>query len=201
MAWRFRGSFLAGFITGVLSIILIGLASLFAAAYFLRSDMVARKAEKLKAPPIAAAGKADYNWSVVDSDGATRSMTEFQGRPIFLQFWSPECTACEAEIPAVNQLYAAVKDKGVHVVAVAADTEAAELKEVAAKMGIDYPIYTMSGALPDVFQFTAGPATFLITYDGQIGFKYIGAAKWDDPQVLLYLTMMANTADQTAAAH
>ncbi len=197
MPWRFKGSFLAGYLTGLVSTILILIAALAAAAYFLRSDMVARKAERLKPPPIAALGQADYNWSVIDAEGAPHNMEEFKGRPIFLQFWSPSCTACEAEIPAINAMHAALEGKGIHVVAVATDTSPDELKDVAVRLAITYPIYALGGPLPELYRFTAGPVTYLISYDGNITYKHTGAAKWDDPQVLTQLTLMAATADQT----
>jgi thiol-disulfide isomerase/thioredoxin len=197
---RPRTAFLAGFFSGIGATLLLAVLGIAAAAYYLKDDMVARKAERLKPPPIGAVGKADYAWSVVDADGAPHAMTEFAGRPVFLQFWSPSCTACEAEIPAVNQLHAAIKDKGVHVVAVAADTEPGELKSLAASLGIDYPIYAMSGTLPEVFQFTAGPVTFLLNHEGDIVYKHIGAARWDDPQVLAHLALLASSADNDTPA-
>jgi len=197
MPWRFKGSFLAGYLTGLFSTILILIVALAAAAYFLRADMVARKAERLKPPPIAALGPADYTWSVIDPQGAPHTMEEFKGRPLFLQFWSPSCTACEAEIPAINAMQAALEGKGVHIVAVATDTTPDELNEVAARLNITYPIYALGGPLPELYKFTAGPVTYLITHDGNIAYKHTGAAKWDDPQLLTQLTLMAAAADQT----
>jgi len=171
--------------------LVLAVAILFASAFLLRSDMVAKKAERLKPPHLAEGTMASYDWVLSDATGVARPFSEFQGMPVFLQFWSTGCTSCEAEVPAVNALYDAVKDQGVAFVAVETDLKPEELSEAAARFGIRYPIFARSGSVPDVFKFTAGPATFLIRPDGEIAFKHIGAARWDDPKVLAYLSLLS----------
>ena len=196
MATTLRGSFWVGFLSGVITTVVFVVASLFGAAYLLKDKMVADKAERLKPPPLAEDAQASYDWSVVDAAGAVRPMADFAGKAVFLQFWSSGCTSCEAEIPAMNALFDTLGNGGIEVVAVAADQEPTELKDTAVRLGIRYPIYTLQGTLPEVFHYTAGPATFVIAPDGRIVFKHIGAARWDDPKVIAYLSLLANPAKQ-----
>ncbi len=106
--------------------------------------------------------------------------------------------ACEAEIPSMNKLYEAAADSGVEFIAVTADTKAADLHATAQRLNIKYPIYTVEDAVPSVFQFTAGPATFIIDHTGLLVFKYIGASKWDAPAVVGFVRALGITSKMPA---
>lgn len=186
-----RRAFAWGFIAGFVAALLLLLAGLLGAAAFLRTDMAARKAERLKPPPLTEGTAADYSITVVGADGAQQSGEAFRGQPLFLHFWNPECLSCEAEIPALNALYAQISGEGIGFLAIATDTEPSALADEAARLGIQYPIYTLAGDLPAVFRFTAGPATFIVNAAGTLVFKHVGAARWDDASAVLYLKSLA----------
>lgn len=192
MQWTNRKSFFAGFVSGILTLVLLVVVGLFITANFFRDKIVERKAGQLEAPALSDGAMARYEWAVVDSGGVEHQMNEFRNKSILLQFWSPECMACEAEIPAMNAMYEATKDSGLEIIAVAMDVAPPQLPEVAAEMGIRYPIYALSGTVPDVFKFTAGPATFVVNPAGMIVMRHLGAAKWDDPQVVAWLKLVGS---------
>ena len=49
--------------------------------------------------------KADYNLKLIDKDGKTRSLEEFKGKVIFLNFWATWCPPCIAEMPSIDKLH------------------------------------------------------------------------------------------------
>ena len=193
-----RKTFLFGFVAGFVAALLLLVAGLLGAAFFLRDTLVERRAERLEAPPLAPGMKAEYGWSVVDASGKKIPLSDFEGTPIFLHFWSPSCLSCEAEVASLNKLYEDTKDSGVAFIAISADTKADELDAAARRLGIKYPVYTVDAPVPSVFQFTAGPATFIIDHTGLLVFKHVGASKWDGAAVVGFLRALGITAKMPA---
>jgi thiol-disulfide isomerase/thioredoxin len=183
-SWR---SFLLGLGAGVVLTLALLLGALFTAAFAFRTEFVQQKAERLKPPPLAPDAQADYAWSLTNAQGATVPAETFAGKTWFLHFWSPECTACEAEIPDLNRLHASLGGEAIAFAAVSLGGDAADLAGLSQRLGITYPIYAVSGELPEVFRVKAGPATFIAAPDGRLVFKHIGAARWSDPSAEFYL--------------
>lgn len=74
-----------------------------------------------------------------DLAGRARSLAEWRGKVMVLNFWATWCAPCREEIPmliAAREKYAAF---GVEIVGVAIDT-AAKVSEYVAQMKITYPV-------------------------------------------------------------
>ncbi len=52
-------------------------------------------------------------------DGSTRTLADFRGKPVVLNFWATWCVPCVAELPELDHL--AASDKSLVVLAVSAD--------------------------------------------------------------------------------
>ncbi len=139
--------------------------------------------------------KADYDWQVTGSDGQALNMAETKNKVVFLSFWQPDCPHCLAEIPALNQLFQMVQADGIVFAGVAFDDKEGpsieNLATVREHEGIQFPIYSLKGKRPEVYQTPSTPAAFVIAPNGDIVFKHIGAAKWDDERVISFLRVLA----------
>ncbi len=60
-------------------------------------------------------------FTMPDLDGETRSITEWDGQVVVLNFWASWCPPCREEIPLFNELQARFGDRGVQFVGVAVD--------------------------------------------------------------------------------
>jgi peroxiredoxin len=184
----------ATFVWGCLTGFVLGAAGLLGAgiggAYLFKDQLVSYKEKNLMAPPITSGQKAAYDWSVTGLDGQVFSMTETQGEAVFLHFWHPECVICEAETAAINQLYDTLKGSGVTFACISKDSMES-LKETVEKLGIQFPVYQLTGERPEVYQTPSIPATFFLSPNGDIAFKHVGGAKWDDPMAVEYLRILA----------
>ena len=76
---------------------------------------------------------------MVDINGQTRSITEWDGKIILLNFWATWCPPCLEEIPGFIELQEQYGDQGFQIIGIAADDEEA-VREFAKEAKFNYPI-------------------------------------------------------------
>jgi len=184
------------FVVGCLCGLLLGVGGLTGAfiggALLFKERLVNFKERTLMPPPLTSGLKAVYDWSVTGLDGQTLAMTETQNKAVFLHFWHSECVICQAETAAINRLYETLREAGVVFVCISTDS-VDHLADTVAISGIRFPVYSLSGERPSVYQTPSIPSTFFIAPNGDIVFKHVGGAKWDDPATIEYLRSLAGT--------
>ncbi len=94
------------------------------------------------APATPPAGETGFAFSAADREGNVVDETLFSGsRLIMLNFWEPWCPPCVGEMPDLEKLYEAYKEKGFLIVGVySADNDEASVDEVLSAAGTSYPI-------------------------------------------------------------
>ena len=76
-------------------------------------------------------------------DGTTRSLAEFDGQVILLNFWATWCPPCLREIPALMEVQSELGDAGFQVVGLALDGMQAT-NEFVAEHDVNYPVLVSS---------------------------------------------------------
>ena len=79
------------------------------------------------------------DFTLPDVEGKPRSIGEWDGKVIVLNFWATWCPPCVREIPALQQLYETYQDKGLVVVGVALDTTQSVIDFIDPQ-GVEYPV-------------------------------------------------------------
>jgi peroxiredoxin len=74
-----------------------------------------------------------------DRDGKSRSITDWRGKSLILNFWATWCAPCRREIPLLQALAREWGPRDVATIGIAVDHRAAVL-EFAARFHIDYPL-------------------------------------------------------------
>jgi thiol-disulfide isomerase/thioredoxin len=111
-------------IAGVAAIVGLALA-----AGYLSSRYLGPASKNPPAPAAARPGTAAAtaipekrpDFSLVDSNGARRSISEWNGRPLMVNFWATWCPPCRREIPLLNALRAEYGPRGYEIVGIAID--------------------------------------------------------------------------------
>jgi len=78
-------------------------------------------------------------FALADTAGVTRSIAEWDGRALVINFWATWCPPCRREIPLLNSLRAEYAPRGFEVIGVAVDFRDDVLRYMAATP-IDYPV-------------------------------------------------------------
>ncbi len=119
-------------------------------------------------------------FTLTSLDGEERSLDEFKGKVILLNFWATWCAPCRDEIPAMEALWRRFKKKEFAIIAVAGDRgnmhrvgEFCRMSDVTFTVLL-YP----KGVVRRSYEVTALPTTYLIGRDGRIVGKILGAREW-----------------------
>ena len=74
-----------------------------------------------------------------DLGGKEKSLRDFLGHPLIINFWATWCAPCRREIPLLQQLRRAYQGDGLVVVGIAVDFRTA-VAEYVRRQPIDYPL-------------------------------------------------------------
>ena len=116
------------------------------------------------------------SFTLLDINGDEKSLSDFKGKVVILDFWATWCPPCRAEIPHFVELYDEHKDKGLEVIGISVDWNAERVVgPFAEENGINYTLLLGSDDVSNAYGgIVSIPTTFLIDRDGGIRKKYIG---------------------------
>jgi len=123
-------------------------------------------------------------------DGGRGDMEDFRGKVILVNVWATWCVPCREEMPTLDALQAELGSDRFEVVALSIDRAGApvvqrfydEIGITNLKMYVDKTMLSMTALR------TIGlPTTILIDAQGQELGRLVGAAEWDDPEMVSFL--------------
>lgn len=135
--------------------------------------------EDLK-PPGAAAPEIRFSLA----DGTPRTLKDYAGKGIVLNFWATWCVPCVAEMPALAKLAALVRDANVVVLPLSSDRGGAVAVErfFREKEIEGLPVLLdPRGEAARAMGARGIPTTVLIDAQGRERGRFEGAAEWADP--------------------
>lgn len=125
--------------------------------------------------------KAEYNFKLRDENGKVISLSDFEGKHIFMNFWATWCPPCIAEMPSINEAYNEMNEDVVFVM-ISTDDSFKKAKDFKAKRNFNFPIYQIAGPIPKLYQENSLPTTYIIDSKGNLAFKHIGMADYSHPE-------------------
>ena len=113
--------------------------------------------------------------------GGKLSLTAYRGHVVVMNFWGSWCTVCRQEAPALSAVAQHSMDAGVRFVGVDIGDNAAAAKAFMRNFQIRYPSLSDTGdsialRFSKVIPIAAFPSTLVISADGRIAGRIIGAA-------------------------
>ena len=117
-------------------------------------------------------GKPAPNFSAPSPEGKTISLKESLGKVTIIDFWASWCGPCRAENPNVVALYKEFHPKGLNIIGVSLDKDAAKWKDAIAKDGLTWPhvsnLKFWDDPIAKQYNVQSIPATFILDAKGNI---------------------------------
>ena len=120
-------------------------------------------------------GKAAVDFALKDTQGNQVRLSELRGKIVLLDFWATWCPPCRRELPSIEKLNLAYKDKDVVVLGIN-DEEAGTVKGFLRKN--EYTLTTLMDskrAVHKMYGARAIPTVIVIDRNGVIKAHYVGA--------------------------
>ncbi|MCH8276275.1 MAG: TlpA family protein disulfide reductase [Bacteroidetes bacterium] len=135
---------------------------------------------------------ANFDLSLVSLDGESASLEDFRGKVIFMNLWATWCPPCMAEMPFIQKLYDDMSDEGVAFVMISADDTAEIARKYIDAKGFTFPVYQLTGRMPEPYTSNVLPTTYVISPEGRLGTVHTGMANYDTDEFKAFLRRMAD---------
>lgn len=125
------------------------------------------------------AGQPAPSFSGLDLNGDPLNLADYQGKPVMLTFWSPDCGACREELPTL-QAIASDPNADVTLLTIVSKVPTAEVQQFVTEAGLTFPILVDEpGNIAKAYEITGVPVSYFINPDGKIDHSIIGAGSKD----------------------
>ena len=115
------------------------------------------------------------NFSLENLDGKNVNLSDYQGSPLVIDFWSSWCGPCIKEASILSEAEKEWSFRGIKFIGIAVWDESDQIKEFMNKYNIQYDIVIdKNGSTAVDFGVIAVPEKFFVTSDGSFAFKING---------------------------
>lgn len=120
-----------------------------------------------------------------DTGGISRTLADYRGKVVLLNFWASWCPPCQREMPSMERLRVQMAGRPLEIVALDSAETAAEVNAFLSKMKLSFPVLLdPDGRNTRRWKVFALPTSFLLDADGRVRFVLTGPAEWDEGEAL-----------------
>jgi thiol-disulfide isomerase/thioredoxin len=135
--------------------------------------------------------KADLSLKFNTLNGDKIELNDFKGKVIFLNIWATWCPPCIEEMPSIQKLYNKTDHDTIEFILLSPENSET-VKKFLNKSGYTFDVYLLTDELPEVFYTGQIPTTYIIDKNGNIVYRHIGFAIWDNIGVINFLESLKN---------
>ena len=118
-----------------------------------------------------------------DIMGETRSLKEFRGRVVVVNFWASWCPPCLREFPSLARFRKGMTDHPFYVIAVNSGESRGVVERFQRLIANDFVLLLDSSSRETrAWQVEVFPTTFVIDSKGDVVYRWVGEVDWDDLQ-------------------
>jgi len=148
------------------------------------------------------AADASTTFSLPDLGDESRSLQDYRGKVVLVNFWASWCPPCIYEMPALKQLKQTLADKPFEIIAVNVGEKKYRVRKFAKVIDYTLPVLLdVSSETFDNWKVKILPTSFLVDASGRVRYRVQGNPGWDlDSTIALIekLTIEAATINQPA---
>lgn len=126
-----------------------------------------------------------------DLDGTVKTLADYHGKVVLLNFWATWCPPCQREMPSMERLRVKMAGRPLEIVALDSAETAAEVNGFLSKIKLGFPILLdPDGSNTLRWKVFALPTSFLLDANGQVRFVLTGPTEWDEGEALQIVESM-----------
>jgi len=115
--------------------------------------------------------------------GANARLASFRGKPLLINVWASWCGPCRQEMASLERLAQRYDGKAFNLIGISTDDERSAAANFLQRSGSRFRHYIDNGLLlENMLGADRLPMTVLVSADGQVIKKIVGAREWDSPE-------------------
>jgi thiol-disulfide isomerase/thioredoxin len=119
------------------------------------------------------------DFTLKDLNGQDVSLSSFEGKVVFLNFWATWCVPCRTEMPSIERLYQEFKNDGLVILAINYREDTDKIKPFLDEVKISFPILLDSeGKTVTEYKIRALPTSYVIDRKGLLVGSALGDRDW-----------------------
>jgi thiol-disulfide isomerase/thioredoxin len=123
------------------------------------------------------------DFSLTNSQDKQRTLNDYKGKVLFINFWASWCAPCQVELPELNQLAIDEAGKNVAVIAINVDKEQFKAGTLLTKLGLQSPdveiLWDPESKAVATYDVETMPTSFILDNKGDIRFLHSGFQNHD----------------------
>ena len=120
-----------------------------------------------------------------DMAGAPRTLADYRGKVVLLNFWATWCPPCQREMPSLERLREKMAGRPLEIVAISSAETPQEVKAYLSKMKLGFPVLLdTDSSNTRRWKVFALPTTFVLDAEGRVRHVLTGPAEWDEGEAL-----------------
>src|SRR3990172_7615072 len=109
-------------------------------------------------------------------DGQYYQLSDFRGRPVWINFWATWCPPCRAEMPDIQEVYEENVDRGLVIIALSIGERAGTVRDYVERTGLTFAIgLDQDTAAAARYRIVGIPTHFFVDRDGVLRDWRIGS--------------------------
>ena len=129
--------------------------------------------------------------SLPDLNCRERSLDEFAGQILLVNFWASWCTPCITEMPSIQRLAERMSSSSFRAIGVNVGEARRRVQTVAGRLGIEFPVLLDTQSV--VFNRWGAevlPSTYILDTEHRVRYVGRGPREWDSREVTDLLTRL-----------
>src|SRR5512139_2341588 len=133
----------------------------------------------------ARAGTAAPALQVQDLQGVAKTLADYRGKVVLVNFWASWCPPCLREMPSLERLRVKMAGRPLEIVALDSAETAEEVSAYLSRMKLGFPILLdPDGRNTRRWKVFALPTSFLLDAEGRVRYVLTGPTEWDEGEAL-----------------
>jgi thiol-disulfide isomerase/thioredoxin len=132
---------------------------------------------------------ASIDFELENINGYKESLSDYQGKVVFLNFWATWCGPCRIEMPSMQELYDEFNIDGLEIVAVNGGERQKTVVKFLEKNNLSFPVLLdEANMVSSIYGARSIPTTFIIDRNGDILSMTVGAREWYTEEIRALFT-------------
>ena len=122
---------------------------------------------------------------LVDVDGRERSISEWRGKTVVVNFWATWCEPCRDEMPSLERLRTRMAGKSFDILAVNVGESPERVARFTKDVPVSFPIvFDRESMTARAWKVRGYPTSYVVGPDGRIRYYYVGDLDWASDAVV-----------------